>query len=59
MLRSVPDEVERLLSVADAARQLSVSTATVYKLCASGRLRSIRILNTLRIAPRDIGILIG
>jgi excisionase family DNA binding protein len=59
LLRSVPDEVDRLLSVEDAARQLNVSTATVYKLCASGKLRSIRILNTLRIARRDLGILIG
>ena len=59
MLRSVPDEVDRFLSVADAARQLNVSTATVYKLCASGKLRSVRILNTLRIAPRDLMILIG
>jgi excisionase family DNA binding protein len=43
-----------LLSVKDAARALRVSTATVYKLCASGALPHLRVLNALRIAPTDL-----
>jgi excisionase family DNA binding protein len=43
-----------LLSVADVARKLRVSEATIYKLCARGSLPHIRILNTVRIAPEDV-----
>lgn len=35
----------------EAAQRLGVSTAIVYKLCATGQLAHIRVLNALRIAP--------
>jgi hypothetical protein len=31
-----------------------VTTATVYSLCAHGRLAHVRILNVIRIAPTDL-----
>ena len=43
-----------LLTVKDAARLLHVSTATVYKLCATGALPHVRVLNAVRIAPTDV-----
>jgi excisionase family DNA binding protein len=45
---------EPLLSVADVARQLAVSTATVYGLCTSGKLAHVRIMNVLRVRPADL-----
>ncbi|MBI3185577.1 MAG: helix-turn-helix domain-containing protein [Myxococcales bacterium] len=38
-----------LIAVADAARLLGVSSATVYRLCASGELKNSRIGNSIRI----------
>jgi excisionase family DNA binding protein len=35
--------------VHEVARVLSVSAATVYRLCQSGKLANIRTLNTIRI----------
>jgi excisionase family DNA binding protein len=46
--------VDRLLSVREAAEQLGLCTATVYSLCAAGVLAHVRILNAIRIAPRDL-----
>jgi excisionase family DNA binding protein len=43
-----------LLSVKQVAEQLGVATATVYGLCADGRLAHVRILNVIRIAPSDL-----
>jgi excisionase family DNA binding protein len=43
-----------LLSVNEVARRLGVATATVYGLCADGRLTHVRILNLIRIAPSDL-----
>jgi excisionase family DNA binding protein len=37
-----------LLGVADAARRLRVSRATVYKLVADGKLAHVRIGNSIR-----------
>jgi excisionase family DNA binding protein len=45
---------ERLLTVAEVASRLSVSTATVYKLCERGELRSVRISNAIRVLPHDL-----
>jgi excisionase family DNA binding protein len=42
---------ERLLSVKEAAARLGVSTSTVYKLCAEGKLAHVRVSNAIRIAP--------
>jgi excisionase family DNA binding protein len=50
---------EGLLRVADVATQLGVSNATVYELCATGRLRHVRILNSIRIAPADLDAFLG
>jgi excisionase family DNA binding protein len=36
------------------ARRLSVSTATVYRLCERGELRHIRVSNAIRIAHADL-----
>jgi len=40
----------RLLSVRDAAKRLGVCTSTVYKLCAEGKLRHVRVSNAIRIS---------
>jgi excisionase family DNA binding protein len=44
-----------LLTVREVATFLRVSTATVYELCARGKLRHVRVLNAIRIAVRDLG----
>jgi excisionase family DNA binding protein len=43
-----------LLSVREVAQELGVCTATVYRLCAEGQLAHVRILNAVRVAPRDL-----
>jgi excisionase family DNA binding protein len=40
-----------LLTVADVARRLRLSRATVYKLVAEGRLAHVRIGNSIRFPP--------
>jgi excisionase family DNA binding protein len=45
---------DRLLSVKEVAERLGLSTASVYGLCADRRLAHVRILNVIRIAPRDL-----
>ena len=40
---------ERFLTVSEAARILQVSTASVYRLCAVGRIPHLRVLNAIRI----------
>ncbi len=42
-------DAEPMLTVREVARGLAVSTATVYKLCASGKLRHVRLLNVIRV----------
>jgi hypothetical protein len=42
---------EALLSVKQVAAQLGIATATVYGLCADGRLAHVHILNAIRVAP--------
>jgi excisionase family DNA binding protein len=44
----------RLLTVADVADQLGVCGATVYRLCESGELPHVRIVNSIRIRPADL-----
>jgi excisionase family DNA binding protein len=45
---------DRLLTVAEAARRLRVSRATVYKLVAEGRLAHVRIGNQIRFLPGSL-----
>jgi len=45
----------RMLTVAEAARRLRVSRATVYKLVAEGRLAHVRIGNQIRFLPGSLG----
>jgi excisionase family DNA binding protein len=40
----------RLLTVSEVAKRLGVCAATVYKLCVTGALRHVRVLNSIRIA---------
>jgi len=42
-------EFGHLLSVRQAATVLGLSRASIYKLCASGKLAHVRILNAIRI----------
>ncbi|MBI3182153.1 MAG: helix-turn-helix domain-containing protein [Myxococcales bacterium] len=49
----------RLLTVAEVSKQLGVSPATVYKLCAQGELPSTRVANSIRIAPGDLTAYLG
>jgi excisionase family DNA binding protein len=47
-----------LLTVKEVAAYLHVSTKTVYRVCALGELRRIRVLNAIRMAPSDVDALI-
>lgn len=51
----VPSVSPGLLTVRDVARQLNVSTATVYKLVSSGQLAHVRISNAIRVDQEDLG----
>ena len=50
---------DRLLTVREVAKRLSVSTATVYALCERGQLRHIRISNAIRIDVDAVGAFIS
>ena len=43
-----------LLTAKEVATRLRVCTATVYKLCASGELPHVRVLNALRVVTEDL-----
>ena len=43
-----------LLSVRDVAARLGLCAATVYRLAAEGQLAHVRVLNAIRVAPRDL-----
>jgi len=47
-----------LLTVTEVAAYLHVSTETVYRLCALGELRHIRVLNAITMAPSDVAALV-
>ncbi len=42
------------LTVRDVAAKLSICTATAYRLCTSGALPHVRVLNAIRVAPDDL-----
>ena len=50
----VDARMQPLLSVRQAAKLLGVCSATVYRLCEQGRLPHFRVLNAIRIDPRDL-----
>ena len=43
-----------LLTATEVADRLRVCTATVYKLCSSGALPHVRVLNAVRVAEADL-----
>jgi len=49
----------KYLTVKEAARILRVSTATVYRLVAEGRLAHIRVSNAIRIREKLLEALLG
>jgi len=42
------------LTVSDVAKELRVSSATVYRLIDRGELRHARVSNAIRISPTDL-----
>ena len=44
----------RLLTVREVAEQLGLCAATVYRLCESGELPHVRIVQSIRIRPADL-----
>jgi excisionase family DNA binding protein len=50
---------EGLLSVRDVAARLGLCTATAYRLVSEGRLAHVRVLNAIRVAPRDLDAFIA
>ena len=51
--------LQGFLTVREVAARLSVSTATVYKLCARGELAYVRIFGAIRVASDDLAALIA
>ena len=49
LLRRYYGGESRMLGVREVAERLRVCTATVYKLCASGALEHVRIVNSIRV----------
>jgi excisionase family DNA binding protein len=45
--------------VAEVAEQLGVCAGTVYRLCESGALPHVRIVNSIRVRPADLEGLIA
>jgi excisionase family DNA binding protein len=43
-----------LLTAIEVAARLRVCTATVYKMCSSGALPHVRVLNAVRVAEADL-----
>jgi len=50
--------LQGFLTVREVAARLSVSTATVYKLCAAGKLAHARVLGAIRVAPVNLAAFI-
>jgi len=49
----------RLLRVSEVAKQLGVCNATVYRLCESGQLPHVRVVNSIRVRPGDLAEFVG
>jgi excisionase family DNA binding protein len=50
--------LDTLLTVRDVAAILRVCRDTVYRLCATGDLPHVRVLNAIRIMPADLDVLL-
>jgi excisionase family DNA binding protein len=50
----VPPKFQPLLSVRQVAKLLGVCPATVYALCGQRKMPHFRVLNAIRIDPRDL-----
>src|SRR5207237_2700457 len=55
---AAPVLLQGFLTVREVAARLSVSTATVYKLCAAGKLAHVRVLGAIRVAPVNLAAFI-
>jgi excisionase family DNA binding protein len=49
----------QLLKVAEVAKKLGVCNATVYRLCESGALPHVRVVNSIRVRPKDLAEYLG
>jgi excisionase family DNA binding protein len=54
LMPSAPDDDKLLITVADAARRLSIGRSHLYEYLLRGSLRSVRIGRSRRIASRDL-----
>jgi excisionase family DNA binding protein len=45
---------EKLLTVRQVAARLGVCTSTIYNLCREGKLRHVRVSNSIRVAPEAL-----
>jgi excisionase family DNA binding protein len=45
---------DRLLKVVEVAEHLGICNATVYRLCQSGELPHLRVVNSIRARPKDL-----
>jgi excisionase family DNA binding protein len=52
-------EVEQLLTPAEVARRLDVNRETVYRLCARGGLKHVRVGSAIRVRPEDLERYLG
>jgi excisionase family DNA binding protein len=50
---------DRLLQPGEVAVQLGVCAATVYRLCERGELPHVRIVNSIRVRPRDLAAFVA
>lgn len=53
-LRALDPGMDRLLTVSEVARRLRACTETVYRLCRSGELPHVRIVDQFRIRPGEL-----
>jgi len=49
----------RMLGVREVAERLRVCTATVYKLCASGALEHVRVVNSIRVREHALAAFVA
>jgi excisionase family DNA binding protein len=50
---------DRLLTVREAADRLRVGTWAVYRLCQTGELPHVRIIDSIRLRPADLAAFVA